>query len=159
MVVGRGDLHDIGADEVQAAYDATHATGVMLAFGGQTAINLAEELTRRNVRIIGSDRRSLDMAEDRDQFEAALARLGVARPRGRAAKSFREARAIARELGFPVLVRPSYVLGGRGMEIVYNEGQLASYAESAPPMPRSSMSLARMVRKPNRLSSARSAWP
>jgi carbamoyl-phosphate synthase large subunit len=123
-----------GADEVQAAYDATNASGVMLAFGGQTAINLAGELTRRNVRIVGSDRRSLDMAEDRDQFEAALARLGVARPKGRAAKSFREARAIARELGFPVLVRPSYVLGGRGMEIVYNEGQLASYAESAPPI-------------------------
>ena len=123
-----------GADEVEAAYVATNATGVMLAFGGQTAINLAEELTRRNVPIVGSDRRSLDMAEDRDKFEAALARLGVARPKGRAAKSFREARAIARELGFPVLVRPSYVLGGRGMEIVYNEGQLASYAESAPPI-------------------------
>ncbi|MEO6990513.1 MAG: carbamoyl-phosphate synthase large subunit [Candidatus Baltobacteraceae bacterium] len=123
-----------GADEVQAAYDATGASGVMLAFGGQTSINLAAELAARGVRIIGSDRTSVDMAEDRDQFEAALERLGVARPRGRAAKSFREARAIARELGFPVLVRPSYVLGGRGMEIVYNEGQLASYAEAAPPI-------------------------
>ncbi len=123
-----------GADEVQATYDATGAAGVMLAFGGQTAINLAEELARRGVRIVGSDRRSLDMAEDRDKFEAALQRLGVARPEGRAAQSFRQARAIARELGFPVLVRPSYVLGGRGMEIVYNEGQLASYVETAPPI-------------------------
>jgi carbamoyl-phosphate synthase large subunit len=123
-----------GADEVQAAYEATNAVGVMLAFGGQTAINLAAELARRGVRIIGSDRQSVDMAEDRDKFEAALQRLGVARPKGKAAKSFREARAIARELGFPVLVRPSYVLGGRGMEIVYNEGQLASYAEAAPPI-------------------------
>jgi carbamoyl-phosphate synthase large subunit len=123
-----------GADEVQAAYDATNAAGVMLSYGGQTAINLAGELARRGVRIIGSDRRSVDMAEDRDKFEAALARLGVARPQGKAAKSFREARAIARELGFPVLVRPSYVLGGRGMEIVYNEAQLASYAESSPPI-------------------------
>jgi carbamoyl-phosphate synthase large subunit len=123
-----------GADEVQAAYDATGATGVMLAFGGQTAINLAAELSRRGVRIIGSDRRSLDMAEDREKFEAALQRLGVARPEGRAATSFRQARTIARELGFPVLVRPSYVLGGRGMEIVYNEGQLASYVETAPPI-------------------------
>ena len=121
-----------GADEVQAAYDATHATGVMLAFGGQTAINLAAELSRRGVKIIGSDRKSLDMAEDREKFEAALQRLGVARPQGRAATSFRQARTIARELGFPVLVRPSYVLGGRGMEIVYNEGQLASYVETAP---------------------------
>ncbi len=123
-----------GADEVEAAYRATQARGVMLAFGGQTAINLADELARRDVRIVGSDRRSLDMAEDREKFDAALHRLGVARPQGKAARSFREARVIARELGFPVLVRPSYVLGGRGMEIVYNEGQLASYAESAPPI-------------------------
>jgi carbamoyl-phosphate synthase large subunit len=123
-----------GADEVEAAYRATNARGVMLSFGGQTAINLAETLARRGVRIVGSDRRSLDMAEDREKFDAALHRLGVARPQGKAALSFREARAIARELGFPVLVRPSYVLGGRGMEIVYNEGQLASYAESAPPI-------------------------
>ena len=123
-----------GADEVEAAYRATNARGVMLAFGGQTAINLADELARRGVHIVGSDRQSLDMAEDREKFDAALSRLGVARPEGKAARSFREARAIARELGFPVLVRPSYVLGGRGMEVVYNEGQLASYAESAPPI-------------------------
>jgi len=121
-----------GADEVQAAYDATGASGVMLAFGGQTAINLAGELARRGVTIVGSDQKSLDMAEDREKFEAALQRLGVARPEGRAATSFRQARTIARELGFPVLVRPSYVLGGRGMEIVYNEGQLVSYVETAP---------------------------
>ncbi|HEY1656544.1 MAG TPA: carbamoyl-phosphate synthase large subunit [Candidatus Tumulicola sp.] len=123
-----------GADEVEAAYRATGACGVLLAFGGQTAINLAPELQRRGVPILGNDRRTLDMAEDREQFDAALARLGVARPEGKAARSFRDARAIARELGFPVLVRPSFVLGGRAMEIVYNEGQLASYAESAPPI-------------------------
>jgi len=123
-----------GADEVEATARATNARGVMLAFGGQTAINLAGELARRGIAIVGSDRRTLDMAEDREKFDAALEKLGVARPRGRAANTFREARAIARELGFPVLVRPSYVLGGRGMEIVYNEGQLASYVESAPPI-------------------------
>ncbi|HXP91984.1 MAG TPA: carbamoyl-phosphate synthase large subunit [Candidatus Binatia bacterium] len=123
-----------GPDEVEATYRATNARGVMLAFGGQTAINLAEALAERDVRIIGSDRRTLDMAEDREKFDAALQRLGVARPQGQAANSFRKAREIARELGFPVLVRPSYVLGGRGMEIIYNEGQLASYAESAPPI-------------------------
>ena len=123
-----------GADEVEATARATGARGVMLAFGGQTAINLAGELARRGVPIVGSDRRSLDMAEDREKFDAALEKLDVARPRGFAAKTFREARAIAREIGFPVLVRPSYVLGGRGMEIVYNEGQLASYVESAPPI-------------------------
>ncbi len=123
-----------GADEVEATARATNARGVMLAFGGQTAINLAGELSKRGIAIVGSDRRSLDMAEDREKFDAALEKLGVARPRGRAANTFREARAIAREIGFPVLVRPSYVLGGRGMEIVYNEGQLASYVESAPPI-------------------------
>ena len=123
-----------GPDEVEAVYRATKARGVMLAFGGQTAINLAHELARRGVKIVGSDRQSLDMAEDREKFDAALSRLGVARPQGKAARSFREARAIARDLGFPVLVRPSYVLGGRGMEVVYNEGQLASYVESAPPI-------------------------
>ena len=123
-----------GADEVEATARATGARGVMLAFGGQTAINLAGELARRGVPIVGSDRRSLDMAEDREKFDAALEKLDVARPRGFAAKTFREARSIAREIGFPVLVRPSYVLGGRGMEIVYNEGQLASYVESAPPI-------------------------
>jgi carbamoyl-phosphate synthase large subunit len=123
-----------GPDEVEATYRATDARGVMLAFGGQTAINLADALAERGVRIIGSDRRALDMAEDREKFDAALQRIGVARPQGQAANSFRKAREIARELGFPVLVRPSYVLGGRGMEIIYNEGQLASYAESAPPI-------------------------
>ncbi|MBV9234117.1 MAG: carbamoyl-phosphate synthase large subunit, partial [Candidatus Eremiobacteraeota bacterium] len=122
------------ADEVEAAYRATRATGVLLAFGGQTAINLAGELSRRGLRIIGSDQRSVDMAENREQFDAALARLGAARPEGRAARSFREARAIARELGFPVLVRPSFVLGGRAMEIVHDEAQLAAYAQSAPPI-------------------------
>jgi carbamoyl-phosphate synthase large subunit len=123
-----------GADEVESAYLSTGAEGVMLAFGGQTAINLADELARRGVKIIGSDQRSLDLAEDREKFEAVLERLGVARPQGRAAKTFREARITARELGFPVIVRPSYVLGGRGMEIVHNEAQLASYVESAPPI-------------------------
>jgi carbamoyl-phosphate synthase large subunit len=123
-----------GPDEVEATARATDARGVMLAFGGQTAINLADELAKRGVAIVGSDRRSLDLAEDREKFESVLEKLGVARPKGHAAKTFREARAIAREIGFPVLVRPSYVLGGRGMEIVYNEGQLASYVESAPPI-------------------------
>jgi carbamoyl-phosphate synthase large subunit len=123
-----------GADEVEAVARATNARGVMLAFGGQTAINLAGQLAARGIAIVGSDRRSLDLAEDREKFEEVLEKLGVARPKGFAAKTFREARAIAREIGFPVLVRPSYVLGGRGMEIVYNEGQLASYVESAPPI-------------------------
>ncbi|HVA36434.1 MAG TPA: carbamoyl-phosphate synthase large subunit [Candidatus Dormibacteraeota bacterium] len=123
-----------GPDEVQALVHLSGAAGVMLSYGGQTAINLAEDLAARDVPMVGSGRHALDLAEDREKFDAVLQNLGVARPAGRTAKSFREARAVARELGFPVLVRPSYVLGGRAMEIVYNEGQLAAYAESAPPI-------------------------
>jgi carbamoyl-phosphate synthase large subunit len=121
-------------DEVERAVRATHAEGVLLGFGGQTPINLARELAARGVRSLGSDQRALDKAEDRKKFDAVLQRLGVSRPAGRTALSFRKAREIARELGFPVIVRPSYVLGGRAMEIVYNEAQLASYAASAPPI-------------------------
>ncbi len=121
-------------DEVEHAARATKADGVLLSFGGQTPINLARELHARGVKVLGTDQRSLDLAEDREKFDAVLAKLGVTRPAGRTALSFRKAREIAREIGFPVLVRPSYVLGGRGMEIVYNEAQLAAYAESAPPI-------------------------
>ena len=121
-------------DEVAQAVHATGADGVLLTFGGQTPINLARDLAARGVAVLGTSQRGLDLAEDREKFDATLARLGVARPPGRTALSFRKAREIAREIGFPVLVRPSYVLGGRGMEIVYNEAQLAAYAESAPPI-------------------------
>jgi carbamoyl-phosphate synthase large subunit len=121
-------------DEVELAVRATGARGVLLGFGGQTPINLARDLAARGVRVLGTSQQALDLAEDREKFDAVVAKLGVARPPGKTALSFRKAREIAREIGFPVLVRPSYVLGGRGMEIVYNEAQLAAYAESAPPI-------------------------
>ncbi|MDQ6780571.1 MAG: carbamoyl-phosphate synthase large subunit, partial [Candidatus Eremiobacteraeota bacterium] len=121
-------------DEVENAVRATGASGALLGFGGQTPINLARELTQRGINVLGTSHASLDLAEDRKKFDALLGRLGVARPQGQTALSFRKAREIARSIGFPVLVRPSYVLGGRGMEIVYNEAQLAAYAESAPPI-------------------------
>jgi carbamoyl-phosphate synthase large subunit len=121
-------------DEVEHAVRATGSEGALLSFGGQTPINLARDLAARGIRSLGTGQRALDLAEDRQKFDAVLSKLGVARPAGRTALSFRKAREIAREIGFPVLVRPSYVLGGRGMEIVYNEGQLAAYAESAPPI-------------------------
>ncbi|MDQ2816921.1 MAG: carbamoyl-phosphate synthase large subunit, partial [Candidatus Eremiobacteraeota bacterium] len=122
------------ADEVESAVRATGAEGALLSFGGQTPINLARDLNARGIRALGTDQRALDLAEDREKFDAVLRTLGVARPPGRTALSFRKAREVAREIGFPVLVRPSYVLGGRGMEIVYNEAQLAAYAQSAPPI-------------------------
>jgi carbamoyl-phosphate synthase large subunit len=121
-------------DEVEHAVRVTGSEGALLSFGGQTPINLARELSKRGVKSLGTGERALDLAEDRRKFDAVLSRLGVARPAGRAALTFRKAREIAREIGFPVLVRPSYVLGGRGMEIVYNEAQLAAYVESAPPI-------------------------
>jgi len=121
-------------DEVEQAVRATGARGALLTFGGQTPINLARALAARGVKVLGTDQHALDLAEDREKFDAVLERLGVARPAGRTALSFRKAREVAREIGFPVLVRPSYVLGGRGMEIVYNEAQLLAYAESAPPI-------------------------
>jgi carbamoyl-phosphate synthase large subunit len=120
------------ADEVEEAVRATQARGVLLMFGGQTPINLARDIARRGIPVLGTPQAALDEAEDRRKFDELLERLGLSRPPGRAASSFRKAREIARWLGFPVLVRPSYVLGGRGMEIIYNEAQLAAYARSAP---------------------------
>lgn len=105
--------------------------GVIVQFGGQTAINLAGPLAENGIRVLGTAVDKIDEAEDRERFERLVNRLGIPVPPGRGATSLAEALAIAREIGFPVLVRPSYVLGGRAMEIVYNEEELASYVESA----------------------------
>ncbi|MCX8052606.1 MAG: carbamoyl-phosphate synthase large subunit [Armatimonadetes bacterium] len=105
--------------------------GVILQFGGQTAINLAKPLHAAGVPIFGSDFRSIDIAEDRDKFERILRELGIPKPAGRAVRGLDEAVAVAREIGYPVLVRPSYVLGGRAMEIVYTESELLTYMKHA----------------------------
>jgi carbamoyl-phosphate synthase large subunit len=105
--------------------------GVIVQFGGQTAVNLAGPLSEAGVRILGTSVDKIDEAEDRQRFEQLVSRLGISVPPGRGATSLAEALTIAREIGFPVLVRPSYVLGGRAMEIVYNEDELAGYVESA----------------------------
>jgi carbamoyl-phosphate synthase large subunit len=110
--------------------------GVVCQFGGQTAINLAQGLHDAGVPVLGTSPAAIAKAEDREQFEALLEGLGIARPRGRAVRSLAEATAIAQEVGYPVLVRPSFVLGGRAMEIVFSEDQLAGFyaeAESANP--------------------------
>ncbi|MBS1718173.1 MAG: carbamoyl-phosphate synthase large subunit [Armatimonadetes bacterium] len=108
-----------------------HADGVMVQFGGQTAINLAQPLFDAGVKIFGTSPESIARAEDREQFDALLESLGLARPRGRAVRSVEQALDVAAEVGYPVLIRPSFVLGGRAMEIVYDESQLRSFYRAA----------------------------
>ncbi|MCX7841713.1 MAG: carbamoyl-phosphate synthase large subunit [Clostridia bacterium] len=105
--------------------------GVIVQFGGQTAINLASTLHREGVRILGTSVESIDIAENRDKFLKLLEELDIPIPPGSTAFSLEEARAIANRIGFPVLVRPSYVLGGRAMEIVYNDKELDEYMAMA----------------------------
>jgi len=100
-------------------------------FGGQTPINLAGHLDRAGINILGTSMDDIDRAEDRKRFDAMLNDLDIPRPPGGTATSVAEAEAISRNIGFPVLVRPSYVLGGRAMEIVYNVEDLRNYMENA----------------------------
>jgi carbamoyl-phosphate synthase large subunit len=110
---------------------AEGAEGVVAQFGGQTAINLAEPLARRGATILGSSVDAIDLAEDRRRFEATLREIGIPQPPGATATTLEEARAIADRVGYPVLVRPSYVLGGRAMEIVHERRDLERYLAGA----------------------------
>ena len=105
--------------------------GVIVQFGGQTPLNLAVPLLRAGVPILGTSPDSIDRAEDRERFQALLRKLDLLQPANGTAMSFEAARNIAAEIGYPVVVRPSYVLGGRAMEIVYDEESLASYFKVA----------------------------
>lgn len=105
--------------------------GVIVQFGGQTAINLAEPLQKAGVKILGTSIEDLDRAENRDLFEQALKELEIPQPPGETATNQAEAVAIAKRIGYPVLVRPSYVLGGRAMEIVENQADLEDYMKNA----------------------------
>ncbi|MBN1863213.1 MAG: carbamoyl-phosphate synthase large subunit [Dehalococcoidales bacterium] len=103
----------------------------IVQFGGQTAINLAQPLTRSGMGLLGSSAEVIDLAEDRRRFESFLSELGVPQPPGAGVTSVDEALKIAKLIGYPVLVRPSYVLGGRAMEIVHNAGELLRYLKLA----------------------------
>ena len=105
--------------------------GVIVQFGGQTAINLARAVSEAGYEIIGTAVDDIDAAEDRERFDQLLTELEIPKPPGRTAFSVKEAESIAQQIGFPVLVRPSYVLGGRAMEIVYNREDLLNYMSSA----------------------------
>ena len=108
--------------------------GVIATLGGQTAINLADPLRERGVKIIGTDCDAIDKAENRDLFEKLLEDLGIPQPKGRAVTSMEEGVKAAAEIGYPVLVRPSFVLGGRAMQIVAKEADLRSYLRTAEPI-------------------------
>jgi len=105
--------------------------GVIVQFGGQTAINLAEPLAELNIPIIGTNMEDINTAEDREKFDQLLQKLDIPRPAGHTVFSVNDAIKVANNLGYPVLVRPSYVLGGRAMEIVYNEHDILNYMERA----------------------------
>jgi len=105
--------------------------GVIVQFGGQTPLKLAQALEQAKVPILGTSPDAIDLAEDRDRFKALIERLGLRQPHSGIARSAKEARAIAVSIGFPVVIRPSYVLGGRAMEIVHDEAQLARYIAEA----------------------------
>jgi len=105
--------------------------GVIASLGGQTAINLADPLMQRGVKIIGTDCAAIERAEDRGSFEKILTELGIPQPKGKAVTKIEDGIAAAAEIGYPVLVRPSFVLGGRAMQIVANEEQLRHYLRTA----------------------------
>ncbi len=118
-------------EEVLNVYDTEQPDGLIVQFGGQTPLNLAMPLKRLGLPIIGTDPANIDLAEDRKLFGALLKELEIPSPAHGAATSVQEACAVARELGFPVLVRPSYVLGGRAMVIAYNEETVKRYQQEA----------------------------
>lgn len=118
-------------EDVMNVIDMEKPIGVIASLGGQTAINLAEPLSERGVKIIGTDRDAIEKAENRDAFEKLLSELNIPQPKGRAVTRIEDGIAAAKEIGYPVLVRPSFVLGGRAMRIVANEEQLRHYLKTA----------------------------
>ncbi|MDX9896580.1 MAG: carbamoyl-phosphate synthase large subunit [Desulfofustis sp.] len=118
-------------EDVLAIYEKERPEGVIVQFGGQTPLNLARELAEAGVTILGTSPDAIDLAEDRDRFSAIMHRLGIPQPDSGMAASTEEALAIAARIGYPLMVRPSYVLGGRGMEIVHDDQMLQRYLTAA----------------------------
>ena len=118
-------------EDVMAIIDFEQPEGVIASLGGQTAINLAQPLMDRGVKIIGTDCEAIERAENRDSFNAIIKELGIPQPAGKAVTSIEEGVKAAEEIGYPVLVRPSFVLGGRAMQIVSKEKDLRHYLKTA----------------------------
>ncbi len=118
-------------EDVLSIYKKEQPVGVIAQFGGQTPLNLAADLEKNGVRILGTSPSVIDLAEDRDQFRAMMEKLEIPMPESGMAVNVEEALHIAEKIGYPVMVRPSYVLGGRGMEIVYDADSMAGYMNAA----------------------------
>ncbi len=118
-------------EDVLSIYEKEKPEGVIVQFGGQTPLNIAAELAAAGVKILGTQPETIDLAEDRDRFRMMMTRLGIPMPQSGMATNLDEALAIASDIGYPLMVRPSYVLGGRGMEVVYDADMLKQYMAAA----------------------------
>ncbi len=118
-------------EDVLSIYHKEQPLGVIAQFGGQTPLNLASELEKNGVKILGTSPAVIDLAEDRDLFRAMMDKLEIPMPEAGMATTVEEALAIAKQIGYPVMVRPSYVLGGRGMEVVYDDESMVNYMNAA----------------------------
>jgi carbamoyl-phosphate synthase large subunit len=118
-------------EDVLSIYEKEKPEGVIVQFGGQTPLNIANELAKAGVKIIGTSPEMIDLAEDRDRFRAMMKKLKIPMSESGMASNLKEALAIAKQIGYPLMVRPSYVLGGRGMEVVHDEEMLNEYVAAA----------------------------
>ena len=118
-------------EDVLSIYQKEKPFGVIVQFGGQTPLNIAAELEQANVRILGTTPDTIDLAEDRDRFRKIMQDLDIPMPEADMAWNIDQALGIAKKIGYPLMVRPSYVLGGRGMEVVHDDEELCSYMENA----------------------------
>ncbi|MFC1920460.1 carbamoyl-phosphate synthase large subunit [Chloroflexota bacterium] len=118
-------------EDVLSIYEKEKPEGVIIQFGGQTPLNIAKELAEAGVKILGTTPETIDLAEDRDRFSQQMKRLGIPMPEAGMATNLEEALEVAGRIGYPLIVRPSYVLGGRGMEVVFDEEMLRTYLAAA----------------------------
>ncbi len=118
-------------EDVLSIYEEEQPEGMIVQFGGQTPLNIARELEDAGARILGTSVNSIDLAEDRDRFRKVMDRMKIPMPESGMASNLEEALQVAGRIGYPLMVRPSYVLGGRGMEVVYDQGMLERYVKAA----------------------------